>query len=143
MNHTNRAMYVLHLKNVLTLCLLLFLTSCFTYVKIPESKLEPEERNYRADMFEKDKKYLIQTDRSKELKLIVTELDETRAGGSLIQQSSSLKGSNQAPFFIPYESMIMVKRYKFRPLITIGVGAVVLTGIGIYQINNMNINLGW
>ncbi|SIS75786.1 hypothetical protein SAMN05421761_10411 [Belliella pelovolcani] len=40
MIQTNRAMYVLHLKNVLTLCLLLFLTSCFTYVKIPESKLQ-------------------------------------------------------------------------------------------------------
>ncbi|SNS14661.1 hypothetical protein SAMN06295967_10458 [Belliella buryatensis] len=143
MNQINRTMDSLHLKNVLTLCLLLFLNSCFTYVKIPESKLEPEERNYRSDLFEIDKKYLIRTDRDIELKLKVTTLDEARIGGHLFQQGSGLKDPNRPPFFIPYENMFMVKKYKFRPLITIGVGAVVLTGIGIYQVNNMNINLGW
>ncbi|AFL82713.1 hypothetical protein Belba_0041 [Belliella baltica DSM 15883] len=95
-------------------------------------------------MFEKNKKYQILTKNQKEFKVVVKEVyDEGILVKLIVDNNVNRESNNLGLFEIPYSRMEEVKVSKFRPLISLGIILGISTGFTIYQLNNMNFNIGW
>lgn len=125
------------------ICLICF-SSCFTFSKIEESKSKDLKKKITAEMFEVNKKYLIITEDQTKTRLLVNEKSDDKLFGKIIQEPNFTGKQQEFELVeIGYEQMIVVKRFKFRPLLTLGVSTTGILGFSFYQLNYEGIDVGW